>query len=144
MIYHNGDRPVNLFEKHNAHQPVGPGHFAERDELSGVFSGFSAMAVGTADEEREVWRALVEVALQEPRKAFAAAGLSPFIEDQGEGFWSQGTGKEPCFLGLALECGLALGFGKISDRQFGNSGLAAEGFEAGLVVEAEGFFRPRL
>ena len=27
MIYQNGDRPVNLFEKHNAHQPVGPGHF---------------------------------------------------------------------------------------------------------------------
>ena len=65
MIYHNGDRPVNLFEKHNTHQPVGPGHFAERDELSSMFSGVSAMAIGAADKECKVLRALIEVALEE-------------------------------------------------------------------------------
>ena len=65
MIYHNGDRPVNLFEKHNTHQPVGPGHFAERDELAGVFPGFGAVAVGATYKECKVLRTLVEVALQE-------------------------------------------------------------------------------
>ena len=44
---------------------MGPGHFAERDELSSVFSGFSAVAIGAAYQEREVLRTLIEVALQE-------------------------------------------------------------------------------
>ncbi len=65
MIYHNGDRPVNLFEKHNTHQPMGPGHFAERDELPSGFAGFGAVAIGTAYQECEILRALIEVALQE-------------------------------------------------------------------------------
>ena len=68
MIYHNGDRPVNLFEQHNPDQPVGPGHFTKRDDLASVFAGFSAMAVGAADEEGKVLRALIEVALQEMRE----------------------------------------------------------------------------
>ena len=41
----------------------------KRDELSGGFSGFSAMAIGAADQECEVLRALIEVALQELAKS---------------------------------------------------------------------------
>ena len=134
MIYHNGDRPVNLFEQHKAHQPVGPGHFAERDELASGFSGFSAMAIGAADQEGEVLRALIEVALQELRKALAGEGFSAFIEHQGEGLGSQCAGEKPCFFGLALACGLALGLGEVSNRQLGNPSLAAQAFETGLVI----------
>ena len=134
MIYHNGDRAVNLFEKHDAHQPVGPGHFAKRDELSGVFSGCGTVAVGAADQERKVLRALVEVALQELGKGLAGHGFSAFIEHEGEGFGSQAPRQNFGFFILALAGGLALGFSEIGDRQLGNPGLAAKAFKAGLVV----------
>ena len=108
MIYHNGDRPVNLFEKHDANQTVGPGHFTEREELSGVFPGRGTVTVGAADQERKVWCALVEVALQELGKGTAGEGLSAFIENKGEGFGSQSAGEKLSFFVLALACGLGL------------------------------------
>src|SRR5436190_23230188 len=102
------------------------------------------MAIGTADKERKVLRALIEVALEELGEALAGEGFSTFIKHQGEGFGSQRAGEKPGFFGLALACGLVLGFGKVSDLQLGNACLAAQAFEASLVIEAEGFFRPCL
>ena len=142
MIYHNGDRAVNLFKKHNAHQPVGPGHFAKRDELSGVFPGCGTMAVGAADQEREVLGALVEVTLQELGKGFAGHGFSAFIKYEGKGFWGQCSHQDFSFFVLALARGLALGFSEIADCQLCNSGLAAEAFKAGLIVLARVFSGP--
>ncbi len=99
-----------------------------------MFSGFGAMAIGAADQEGKVLRALIEVALQELGKALAGEGFSAFIEHQGEGFGSQCAGEKLGFFCLALACGLALGFGEVSDRQFCNAGLAAQAFKAGLVI----------
>ena len=109
--------------------------------MSSGFAGFSAVAIGAADQEGEVLRALIEVALQELRKALAGEGFSAFIEHQGEGLGSQCAGEKLCFFSLALACGLALGFGEVSDRQLGNAGLAAQAFKAGLVVVRRGFFQ---
>ena len=67
-----------------------------------MFSGFGAVAIGAADEEGEVLRALIEVALQELRKALAGEGFSTFIEHQGEGFGSQCAGEKLGFFCLAL------------------------------------------
>jgi hypothetical protein len=116
MIYHNGDRPVNLFKKHNAHQPVGPGHFTKRDKLSGALSGCSTVAVGAADQERKVLGALVEVALQELGKGFAGHGFSAFIEPEGEGLGPESRSQNFGFFILALAGGLALGFSEIGHR----------------------------
>ena len=144
MVYHNGDRPVNLFKQHDTGQPMGPGHFAQREKLSGVFAGFGAVAVGAADQECKVLGALVEVALQEFGKTLAGHGFSALVEHKGKGLWSQRTGKQLCLFSLALIGSLGLGLGKIGYCQLCNSGLAAKTLKAGLIFCREGLFRPGL
>lgn len=102
------------------------------------------MAIGAADQEGKVLRALIEVALQELRKALAGESFSALIEHQGEGFWSQCAGKKLGFFRLTLACRLALGFGEVTNCQLCNACLAAQAVKAGLVILSKGFFRPCL
>ena len=107
-----------------------------------MFSGFDAVAIGAADQECEVLRALIEVALQELRETFAGEGFSALIEHQGEGLGSQCASEKLCFFCLALARRLALGLGEVINCQLCYAGFAAQAFKVGLVVEAEGFSGP--
>ena len=102
------------------------------------------MAIGAADQEGEILRALIEMALQELRETFAGKSFSMFIEYQGKGLGRQCAGEKPGFFSLALACGLALRLGEVSNRQFCYPSLAAKSFETGLVILGENFFWPRL
>ena len=66
MINQNGDRPVNLLKKHDAHQPVRPGHGAKRQELAGILAELGGVAVRTPDQKGQFPGAVVQVALQQP------------------------------------------------------------------------------
>src|SRR5687767_13110382 len=64
----DGHRPVELLQRHHAHQLMRPGGRAEADRDGGLVAERRGESVGAADDERHGGLALLAPVLQMPRE----------------------------------------------------------------------------
>ena len=112
MIEHNGDRAVKLFQQHDAHQPVRPGHRAE-DRSWPLLAQVWGMAIRPADKEDEFGCRLSMCRRSSLAKASARKRLAALIEDDADGPLRDGAIEQGCFLLLAQCRAGCLAFGEL-------------------------------